>query len=180
MSNTSKKISYLLRHNPEDLTMDTEGFVEVSDLLEKLDIKMSKLEKIVEKNDKKRFTFNDDKTKIRANQGHSIDGIDLGLKSKKPPIYLYHGTSPSFLDSIMQTGIKKRTRNHVHLSPDVETAYSVGKRHSGKDTEPIILQVNASLMDFNGFKFSQSKNGVWLTDLIPPEYLKQIAYINKK
>lgn len=178
MSKTSKKISYLLRHNPEDLTMDTEGYVEVHDLLEKLDISMSKLEKVVKDNDKQRFSFNNDKTKIRANQGHSIDGIDLGLKSKKPPIYLYHGTSPSFLNSIKIDGIKKRTRNHVHLSSDIETAYDVGKRHS-KESEPIILQINSGLMGFNGFKFYQSKNGVWLSEIIPPEYIKEIRYINK-
>lgn len=175
MSNTSKKMSYLLRHSPEDLAMDTEGFVEVSELLVKLDINMSKLEKIVNENDKQRFSFNSDKTKIRASQGHSVD-IDLKLKSKKPPMYLYHGTSRNFLTSILKEGIKKKTRNHVHLSADIETAYAVGKRHS-KGDEPVILQINCNLMEFSGFKFYLSDNKVWLCEIIPPEFIEEVVHI---
>ncbi len=81
---------------------------------------MATLEKIVDTNDKKRFAFSEDKTKIRASQGHSID-IDLDLQPVKPPSILYHGTATRFLDSIMKTGLQKQNRTHVYLSKDIDT-----------------------------------------------------------
>ena len=175
MSNASKKMYYLLRHNHEDLVMDTEGYVETTDLLIKLNIKMKELIKIVKDDDKGRFSFNSDFSKIRANQGHSLNSVDLKLEPQTPPAYLYHGTAPAFLDSILRDGIKKRTRNHVHLSSDVDTAYNVGKRHS-KNLAPIMLQINCKKMIHSGFLFYLSDNNVWLCDHIPPEYIKQIHH----
>lgn len=172
---TSKKISYLLRHNPKGLSMDDNGYVLVSDLLKKINITIYDLIDIVDNNDKQRFSFNDDRTKIRANQGHSLKDINLDLKEVEPPTYLYHGTSPSFLKNIKINGILKRNRNHVHLTDDVKTAYNVGKRHS-KDQDPSILMIKSKLMSFNGFKFYKSENGVWLSDNIPPEYFTEIVY----
>ena len=82
--NIGRKISYLLRHDPEDLSMDNNGWVNVSDLLNKLDIEKSTLDEIVETNNKKRFSYNEDETTIRANQGHSIK-VDVELSESIPP-----------------------------------------------------------------------------------------------
>jgi len=120
-------------------------------------------------NDKKRFGFNQDLSKIRANQGHSIPGIDLGLKRKAPPIKLYHGTSHNNLRKIAEEGLKKMSRHHVHLSADVSTAEKVGRRHGGRLA---LFEIDAEGMEGDGFAFFISENGVWLTDEVPVKYLK--------
>ena len=166
----SKTLSYLLRHNPEDLSMDSNGWVFVDDVLKKLNMTIDDLKEIVKENDKKRFGFNDDLTKIRANQGHSID-VDVELKETEPPKYLYHGTSPTYVKEILKSGgLSKMKRNHVHLSKDKETAINVGKRHA-KYLDPAILTVRAYDMYKDGFKFFISENNVWLTEYVPKKYI---------
>ena len=95
----SKFLSLILRHQPEtiNLTLDENGWANVEELRSKsgnnkVYFTLEQLDEVVETNDKKRFIFNEDKSKIRANQGHSID-IDLALKSQQPPEFLYHGTA---------------------------------------------------------------------------------------
>ena len=164
----SKFLSLVLRHKPEtiDLKLDEYGWADVEKLLSKMheaqkQIDLALLKEIVATNDKQRFTFNSDYSKIRANQGHSIE-IDLDLKPIQPPSTLYHGTSDKSIDSILQTGLEKRNRQHVHLSSDLETASKVGQRHG----KLILLQVESGKMYEDGHLFYQSKNGVWLTDAV--------------
>jgi len=170
----SKFLSYVLRHKPEeiDLELNHEGWADVKLLLAKAEKKgriftMEELEYVVANNAKQRFIFNNDKTKIRANQGHSIE-VDLALKPVLPPDLLYHGTVAKFLDSIKENGLQKMNRQHVHLSPDVETALNVGSRRG----KPIILTIKAIAMHEAGYLFYKSANGVWLTDLVPPEFIE--------
>jgi len=166
----SKTLSYLLRHNPEDLNMDSNGWVSVDDILRKLNMTIDDLKEVVKTNDKKRFGFNDDITKIRANQGHSIS-VDVQLKEVEPPKFLYHGTSPSFVREIIRSGgLSKMRRQHVHLSADRETAVNVGKRHS-KYLDPAIFTVRSYDMYEDGYKFFLSENNVWLTEYVPKKYL---------
>ena len=171
----SKFISLLLRHKPEviNLTLDNNGWANVDELLDKLnksgyDMNFNELKEIVVTNDKQRFTFNEDETKIRANQGHSIN-VDLELKEEVPPDVLYHGTATRFLDSILEKGLLKQSRNHVHLSSSKDTALNVGKRYG----TPVILIIDAKRMYRDGKKFYLSKNGVWLVDYVAPEYIKR-------
>ena len=163
-----KSISYYLRHNPEDLQMDKNGWVSTNDLLSKLNISFDTLNHIVKTNNKKRFVFNSDKSKIRASQGHSIN-VNVELKEKTPPDKLYHGTKEHNLDSIMKNGLSKMKRNHVHLSDELETAKDVGDRYKGKT---VILKVDSNKMFLDGNKFYLSENGVWLTDYVEPKYLE--------
>lgn len=167
-----KFISLILRHQPEiiDIELDEKGWANVDELINGIkrkgyNINIEILNNIVANNNKQRFAFNDDKTKIRANQGHSID-VDVELEELVPPDILYHGTSSRFKASIMQEGIKKQGRNYVHLSQDEDTAIMVGKRHGS----PFIFRVNARQMHMDGIKFYQSKNKVWLTEYIDPKY----------
>lgn len=172
----SKFISLVLRHKPEiiNLNLDENGWTSVDELITKSKrdshqgLTFEQLEEIVETNDKKRFIFNEDKTKIRANQGHSID-IDLALKPQQPPEFLYHGTAQANLDSILEKGIEKRNRQHVHLSLDKETATKVGMRHG----KPIILTIKTAEMSEDGILFYLSENGVWLTDFVEAKYILQ-------
>ena len=171
---TSKFLSLVLRHKPEtiQIQLDENGWVSVSELIGKLnkngkEINFEILKHIVDTNSKKRFAFNEDETKIRASQGHSLL-IDLNYEPIKPPNELYHGTSERFLDSIFKSGIEKRNRQHVHLSSDIETALKVGQRHG----KPVILEILTEKMNKDGHKFYLSENNVWLTDYVPVEYIK--------
>ncbi len=170
----SKFLSLILRHNPDkiNLELDENGWANVDELLSKSSkgntrFSMETLEEVVETNDKKRFAFNGDKTKIRANQGHSIKTIDLELEVIEPPTFLYHGTVGKFMQSIRGKGLQKMSRQHVHLSNDLETATKVGSRRG----HPIILSVRSKDMYDAGHAFYQSENGVWLTDEVPPEFI---------
>lgn len=125
------------------------------------------LKDIVKSSDKQRFKFNDDFSKIRANQGHSIN-VDLKLKLKLPPEILFHGTATKNIDSIKQNGLLKQNRHHVHLSSDTETAKKVGMRYG----KPIILKIEAGSMHADGIKFYLSENGVWLTEKVDTKYIK--------
>jgi len=168
-----KFLSYILRHHPEkiDLKLDANGWADVNELIEKINsngykITLHLLLQIVNTNDKKRYSFNDDKTKIRANQGHSIE-VDLNLTPRIPPEILYHGTSKQFLDVIKQEGLTKQKRHHVHLSESKENAIQVGKRRG----KPIILTIQSKQMHEDGYGFYLSENNVWLTDIVPPTYI---------
>lgn len=171
----SKFLSLILRHQPEtiQLNLDENGWADVNELIAKsakgrMHFSFEELEEVVETNNKKRFAFNEDKTKIRASQGHSID-IDLALKASQPPDFLYHGTADSNISSILEKGIEKRNRQHVHLSADKETATKVGMRHG----KPVILTIRTKEMYDNGIHFYLSANGVWLTDFVDARYISK-------
>ena len=166
----SRYLSKLLRHEPEDLKMDKNGWVSVEELCQKVDITTDMLDQIVEENDKKRFAYSSDKKRIRASQGHSIS-IDVQLKEMVPPDVLYHGTSLEAYESIKIVGLTKMKRTHVHLSSDIDTATKVGSRHT-KGKQPIILEIDAKSMYKSGGKFYLSENKVWLTDYVPVRYIK--------
>lgn len=171
-------LSLILRHSPQTIgiTLDNFGYANVNELISKMNkygkhIDFDTLKLIVDTNNKKRYSFNQDFTKIRANQGHSID-VDLQLEEKTPPNVLYHGTATRFLDSIRKGGINKQTRQYVHLSKDVDTAIKVGKRHG----QVIVLILDTAKMYKDGIKFYLSDNGVWLTDYVNPKYIKGVQY----
>ncbi|AUO78347.1 TPA: RNA 2'-phosphotransferase [Clostridioides difficile] len=167
-------ISLILRHKPEiiGIKLDDYGYADVNELIEKINntgrnINIEILEQIVKEDNKQRYSFNEDRSKIRANQGHSIN-IDVELKELEPPEYLYHGTATRFLDNIKNEGIIKQSRLYVHLSRDIDTAIKVGKRHG----TPVILKINTGKMYENGYKFYLSENNVWLCEYIPFKYVE--------
>ena len=165
-------LSLVLRHDPgaAGSVLDEHGWADVKELLDGvnrsgLSMDMETLERIVRENNKQRYAFNESHTKIRANQGHSI-GVDVELKQKQPPQYLYHGTATRFLPSIHREGIRKMSRQYVHLSGDFETALAVGKRHG----IPVVVTVEAAAMARDGVVFYRSENGVWLCEHVAPKY----------
>lgn len=166
-----KHLSFLLRHDTE-YKFDEHGYREVSDLVKNHGYTKQELEEIVDTNDKKRYEFNTNHTKIRARQGHSIP-INVDLQEATPPEYLYHGTATRFLSSIYSDGIKKMSRNYVQLSENIETATEVGKRHG----EPVILKIDTELMKDDGVKFYLSNNNVWLTDYVDSHYIIETIYL---
>ena len=168
-------LSLVLRHHPEaaGISLDEHGWADVDALLEGVrrtgrTIDREILERIVRENDKQRYKFNEDRTKIRASQGHSLS-VSLELRPETPPAVLYHGTVERFLPSIFQEGLCKMSRQYVHLSPDPETAARVGRRRGA----PVVLAVDAAAMARDGAAFYRSDNGVWLCGHVPPGYLSR-------
>lgn len=173
MIKISKFLSYVLRHRPDEigLKLDANGWASVSELIECSQKTSTPLDEqcirqAVAESDKKRFAISEDGLRIRANQGHSVE-VDLALEPRQPPEILYHGTATRFADEVARTGLKAMSRQHVHLSPDEKTALSVGKRHG----KPVILRIRAVEMWKAGTKFYLSDNGVWLTDVVPAEFI---------
>ena len=174
-NSTSKFISLILRHRPEviGITLDEHGWASVDELLAGISrtrpLDMAGLEEIVRTDEKQRYSFNADKTKIRANQGHSVP-VDVELQPVTPPALLYHGTGEKFVSSIEARGLIPKTRLYVHLSGDYDTARKVGARHGS----PRVYQINAARMSADGYEFFRSVNGVWLTKQVPPQYLTRM------
>ena len=169
----SKYLSKHLRHTPDrlGLTLAPGGWVSIDQLLvacaaHQFPLTQAELEQVVASSDKQRFSFDETKTHVRANQGHSIE-VDLQLDPQTPPEVLYHGTGEQSVPAILRSGLLKMSRHHVHLSKDVETARKVGMRHG----RPVIFAVDAAAMHQTGFIFYCSANGVWLVDEVPPQYL---------
>ena len=175
LTDTSRYISLLLRHKPQvaGLTLDPHGWAEVDALITAVNkthpLTRETLEEIVRADEKGRYSFSEDGTRIRANQGHSVP-VDVGLAKKTPPALLYHGTAEKYTPAIETQGLLPRTRLYVHLSHDRETAVKVGKRHGA----PVVFLVNAAQMTTDGFDFYLSENGVWLTKAVPPRYLSRL------
>ena len=174
LAETSKFLSYVLRHEPHaiGLQLDAEGWGSISALIDgaarqgrSLDRQL--IEQVVATSDKKRFELSADAMHIRAVQGHSTASVDRSFKPRQPPDVLFHGTASRFLDSIRREGLKPGSRHYVHLSADEQTARAVGQRYGS----PAILTVDARLMHDQGFVFHQAENGVWLTATVDPQFL---------
>lgn len=168
----SKYLSIILRHAPEKgrITLDAEGWADLDLLVRNAPsgVTRAAIEKVVAENDKQRFTIEGDR--IRANQGHTVE-VNLNLVPVEPPEFLYHGTYPGAVQAIWAHGLLKMQRHHVHLAADTGTAVTVGRR-SGT---PILFEVHAGQMHRDGYPFYRSSNGVWLTDHVSPQYLREVT-----
>jgi putative RNA 2'-phosphotransferase len=177
LRSTSKFISLILRHQPEaiGISLDEHGWADVQELIDGINrsdghtLDMELLEEIVRTDEKQRYSFNEDHTLIRANQGHSIP-VDVELEEKVPPESLWHGTGEKYVSSINAHGLIPKSRLYVHLSSDMETARKVGSRHG----KPIIYEIDCREMAKDGYHFFLSANRVWLTKEVPVRYLKKL------
>lgn len=163
----SKFLSYVLRHNPLKfgIELDKEGFADLDKITELLSAKFPGINKetiieVVRTSPKKRFEIIGGR--IRAVYGHSIE-IDLNLPEVEPPEILYHGTSRKAAGQILKSGLRKMTRQFVHLSITDTDAYQVGLR---KDSKPVVLEIRARDAYCSGIKFYRSGN-LYLTKEIP-------------
>ena len=173
-SKMGKFLALILRHQPEvvGIKLDSNGWADVKELISGINktsryFTFEHLEEIVRTDNKQRYSFNEDKTKIRANQGHSVN-VDVQLEEREPPEILYHGTGKKYIDSISKQGLLPQTRLYVHLSATKDTAEKVGQRHG----TPHIYKVLSGQMHKDGYKFYKSVNGVWLTKCVPVKYLE--------
>ena len=172
----SKLLSLVLRHDPAHIgiVLDEQGWTAVAALLAQLQLhgplmSFEQLAHIVETSPKQRFRFNDDQSLIRASQGHSV-AVELGHTPVAPPEVLYHGTAIQHEAAILREGLRKMSRHNVHLSADLATACTVGRRHG----ELAVFVVAAGQLHRAGHSFYQADNGVWLTNEVPPAYLQRL------
>ncbi len=177
LSDASKFLSYVLRHEPQaiGLTLDREGWASIADLIKGATrsgraLDESLIRAVVDTNDKKRFAISGDGLHIRAVQGHSTKSVSISFKEKMPPEFLYHGTATRFLESILKQGLKPGTRQYVHLTEDMQTAAAVGGRYG----RPVVLKIDAPRMRQQGHKFYQADNQVWLTENVPAIYIEAL------
>lgn len=183
LTTVSKFLALILRHKPEELglTLDEQGWCNVGELVKAFktkfnDFTFETLEEIVITDEKGRYSFNEDKTLIRAVQGHSTKAVNISFEeidwnSLEHPIY--HGTGEKYIESIYKEGILPKSRNYVHLSGDIETAKKVGSRHG----KPVILQIDSKMMNNRGIKLFRSENGVYLVDKVPNDCFIRVAQL---
>lgn len=161
----SRKLAYLLRHtqhiNPKG------GWMDAHVAMSTLSISRDTLEQIVSLDSKGRYQLSEDGAYIRALYGHSVD-VELSLEPSTPPATLYHGTAQKSVESIMICGILPRSRNYVHLSQSMDSALQVGQRHG----TPTILTIDSEAMTADGHHFYQAQANIWLTECVPPQYIK--------
>lgn len=171
-ASASKFLSLVLRHRPDliGLQLDAAGWADIDALIALSQahrpLTRALIESVVATSDKRRFAISEDGLRIRANQGHSVE-VDLQLEAVAPPARLYHGTAARFVDDIRREGLSRRSRHHVHLSADIDTAMRVGARHGA----PVLLVIRAAEMAAAGHAFLRSANGVWLTDAVPAAFI---------
>ena len=170
MTKDSKKLSYILRHHPEEFNckIDSFGWVLVQDILDNTSFTMDYLKEIV--NEETRYTFNDDFSKIKAFHGHSVKGV-IYTNEVVPPLVLYHGTSEENFEKIKESKmIKGMSRVLVHLSETKGQAKRIGKRHG----KALILVIDCEQMTKDGIKFYKSEDGVFLTNDFSTDYIKEV------
>lgn len=176
----SKFISKHLRHEPESigLVLESGGWVSIDVLLPAASnagfpFTRDELDHVVRASEKQRFAVDETGTRIRANQGHSIE-VNLQFEPAEPPAELFHGTPQRNLEAILRDGLLRMARHHVHLSADRATALKVGTRHG----KPVVLVVDAAKMRTVGLTFFRSANGVWLVEAVPSQYLRILTSEN--
>jgi putative RNA 2'-phosphotransferase len=173
----SKRLAFWLRHSPQNasLALDPAGWASTQDVLNALakaglPTSAQELGALVAASDKQRFELSPGGDKIRARQGHSIQ-VQGDWPEAAPPALLYHGTARQFVESIFRHGLLPGRRHHVHLSPTIDLAASVGRRRG----PAVVLEVAAGRMALDGFTFRLSSNGVWLAEHVPPVYLSHLV-----
>ena len=128
--------------------------------------------------DKQRFGLRGEgpSEEIRANQGHSIEGVCVGFEavgSDKVP-YALHGTYVDAWAIIATEGISRMSRTHVHLARDLpgESGVVSGMRSSCE----VLIWVDIARAEAHGLAFGQSENGVILTEgPIPPSCFHRVT-----
>jgi len=172
LDRNSKFLALILRHQPEkgNIVLDKHGWATVEDLVRNAGFSAQNLDEIVRTDNKSRYEFNADKTKIRAVQGHSLKDVDVQLEKCIPPGELFHGTKEDVKMAIARKGLLPMNRQHVHLTDNLKTAQETADRRNGKS---IILKIDSCQMAAKGYKFYKASNGVWLCYEVPPEFITE-------
>ena len=127
----SRVLSKILRHSAQEdnIPITSDGWVEVNKLLQHINRRsnytIEDVKKVVNENDKQRFSLREltpGNLQIRANQGHSMSGIQVDLTKitdSSNLLYAVHGTYYKAWKEISKKGISRMNRNHIHLARDL-------------------------------------------------------------
>ncbi len=174
-----KFIALVLRHQPYVIgaTLDENGWLDTTALYHNTvqPISIAELHEVVRTDDKGRYAFNEDGSKLRAVQGHSVK-VQAGerlLSAEETPDRLYHGTARKNMAAIEREGLVPQTRQFVHLSANEETARAVGLRHSKGQDQLVILSIAAKELVSDGKELYIAENGVYLAKEVPERYVRE-------
>jgi 2'-phosphotransferase len=192
----SKLLSKVLRHDALKMgfKMGSDGRVSVDELLRHQKFRrftLTNIRDVVDGCDKKRFELSeseDGALMIRASQGHTIDSIADSelltevLDASEVPVCI-HGTYKAFLPLILENGLNKMKRNHIHMAVGLPGADEVisGMRKSCQ----VILYINVAAAMAAGVKFYRSSNGVILTagvdgsGILPAEFIQEVVELSR-
>lgn len=171
-TNLSRTLSKILRHKATDegLTIQSDGYISLQALLarpklQKLKANLEKVQQVVAEDNKTRFTLRqdaDDVWWIRANQGHSliVDNLELEriTDPSKYPVVL-HGTYLPAWNKIKHEGLRRMTRNHIHLATGKFGEAKSGVRRNCE----VFIYIDLGRAMAAGIEFYVSSNGVILT-----------------
>lgn len=176
-------LSFLLRHHPETVgvSMDRHGWVDTEQLIEGINrggkhtITLETLKEIVAEDEKGRYRFNEDGSRIKACQGHSVSWVEPELTYPDPPEYLYHGTTSTALEKIKESGaILKMERHAVHMQAEVEKAWKSAKRWH---REAVVLKIDVRELVRAGIKPGKTDNDVWCAEQVPVSCICEELYL---
>eukprot|EP01038_Epipyxis_sp_PR26KG_P010571 gene10571-14199_t len=168
--------------------MDNSGYVPLNQLLELKEFKnqnvtLGDIQLVVETNEKQRFNLIeiDGEWFIRANQGHSAEVGELiydelaMLLVTEPFPHLYHGTETRFISSILESGLMRMKRKHIHCVQHIKEEEQTSGFKSKSQT---IIEIDMMKCMNDGMIFYLSSNQVVLTEgfdgIIPPEYIVNV------
>ena len=174
----SKSISYHLRHKPVELgiELDKDGYAQLDKFLFKLsnkvltELTIADIQYYLNNSEKKRFEIDIENNRIRAKYGHSVD-IDNTYDELLVPVPLYHGTPRSNIESILKNGLKKMSRNYVHVTSDINLAISTALRYAD---DYVIIEIDTQEYLKDGNKIYFAGGDIYLMDKVNSNYLKII------
>ncbi|ABC74967.1 hypothetical protein [Neodiprion abietis nucleopolyhedrovirus] len=166
----SRSMCYLLRHDRNFIT-SSDGFVSIDTLAKKLNISNQQITEIAHRDSKNRYEINNDM--IRAVQGHSNRHVDF--KMDKVAInykgIAVHGTFKKHLNSIISHGLKRMSRNHIHLATS---------KNNARKNANVFIYINIRHCLKDGMIFYFSSNGYILTmgfdGTIPSKYIVKYEF----
>mmetsp|Transcript_76614 Transcript_76614/g.153804 ORF Transcript_76614/g.153804 Transcript_76614/m.153804 type:complete len:221 (-) Transcript_76614:221-883(-) len=186
-----RRLTQLLRHGkPRRLPFRQDGFVQLTAVrtvpgFDSLDHTLAQA--IVAEDNKQRFSLHMEQAGdwwIRANQGHTIKGLDdeqlltrVTDASQIPMIV--HGTYFTAWPHIRTNGLSRMKRNHVHFASGLPEDSGVisGMRTSAQ----VLVYINGAKAMAHGVQFFTSTNGVILSPglgtngIVAPELFSQVV-----
>lgn len=170
----SKLLSWILRHgaNEAKLPIDSNGFIDIDVILKHQrfvakKFTLNEIKTVVASDRKQRFaldTLPNGKIRIKANQGHSMANVQLTMTriddaSNVP--FAVHGTYYRFWEQIKAEGLKRMTRNHIHLT---ENEVFRGDTSGFRSSSEILIYIDVAKAMGDGVAFYRSDNNVILTE----------------
>ncbi|TXG80170.1 MAG: RNA 2'-phosphotransferase [Spirochaetes bacterium] len=179
LNKISRKLSKILRHDPYPFTISDDGWISTQAIINYYNITLDDLIYIVETNDKKRFSLNDDNTLICANQGHSNgiaeNKVFTQITDVETEFVLYHGTDDVIAELIKNDVMKTGKRQHVHWTPNIDLAKKrANQRSEWNKTKPVLITLKIKTYLNNKGKIFISDNNVYLTPEIKTLFLNFI------